>query len=147
MECPVCYKTVRKSAVNSVILECSHVFCDKCACKWIIQEKTCPICRANSNHFDRQTRSKKRAEDLSKELSDLWNAIMSIFDNDIPIVLFVGLLDKFFAKDEYKGIWHRPEMNLVKHNFKSLCYLIKEEHVAVLDNKQVDIVTKFLFEM
>jgi hypothetical protein len=147
MECPVCYKTVNKSAANTVILECSHVFCDKCACDWIILKKTCPICRAHSDHFDRQTRSKTRAMTVSRDVHEIWQNCLLVFEGSIPLEVFTIILDNYFLVKENKGLWNRPQMTIMKDTFKEMCHLLTNEHVLRMTNEQVDIITRFLDEM
>ena len=147
MECPVCYKTVNKSAANTVVLECSHVFCGKCACEWIILKKTCPICRAHSNHFDRQTRSKTRANEVSNDVQEVWQSCIAIFGGDMPVPIFTGIIDRYFLVKENKGLWNRPQMKIMKETFKDLCYLLDETHIEGMTSEQISIVTKFMHEM
>lgn len=147
MECPVCYKTVNKSAANAVVLECKHVFCDKCACDWIIKKKTCPICRAHSNHFDRQTRSKTRSIQVSQDINEIWQGTLAKFEGNIPLAIFTEIIDQYFLIKENRGLWNRPQMTITKESFKSMCYLLNENHINMMTKKQVDIVSKFLHEM
>jgi hypothetical protein len=147
MECPVCYKVIHKSAANTVVLKCSHAFCDKCACDWIIHKKTCPICRTPSDHFDRHTRSKERADKILTDVQDIWSDCVSIFGGDIPLLMFIAILDKYFIGKENRGLWNRPQMSRMKDMFKDICYLLDETHIVMMTPHQIDIVTKFMYDI
>lgn len=40
--CSICHDEFK----TPVLLECQHIFCEVCVCKWLDREQTCPLCRA-----------------------------------------------------------------------------------------------------
>lgn len=44
-ECPICLDQIQKKAV----LSCKHEMCSVCIIKWLNEDHSCPICRAEVN--------------------------------------------------------------------------------------------------
>lgn len=44
-DCPICYESL-VDADRSVILPCSHFFCEACCTEWLDRERSCPVCRS-----------------------------------------------------------------------------------------------------
>jgi hypothetical protein len=109
MDCPVCLETIRKSGRSTIRLECSHCLCGDCATKWIVQNghSNCPLCRAKTHHFSRETRSKKYSVLVAKAYGIVLQQLVED-DGNIDLKSFLQVLDILYFP--CLDLWRRPDM-------------------------------------
>jgi hypothetical protein len=109
MDCPVCLETIRKSGRNTIRLECGHCMCGGCAIKWIVQNghSSCPMCRAQTHHFSRETRSKRFSIPIAKAYGMILQQLMKD-DGNIDLKSFLEVLDLLYFP--CIDLWRRPDM-------------------------------------
>ena len=47
VDCPICYEKIMHLENNYYITPCNHVFHEDCLERWMNEQMTCPMCRAN----------------------------------------------------------------------------------------------------
>lgn len=115
MECPICYRPLGPTTRSVIALECGHKTCLECAVGWVVEKKTCPICRKETEYFNRRTRSQTEAKDTLQQLRETIHAFLVATEIFSPIVqpaLEISALAEIMQTFvlERKALWRRPEM-------------------------------------
>ena len=69
-ECPICLEEIQKKAV----LSCKHEMCSVCIIKWLNEDHSCPICRAEVDVRSRSFRvilNKLSMQELSEIIENI----------------------------------------------------------------------------
>ena len=107
MECPVCL--TKKGSKYMFSLECNHKLCIPCAIKLLEmdhQPMTCPLCRNETEIFEKHTRSHLDTFIISRDATNTFNVYKEMYNYKIPLHVFTEYLDHFFIK--HKPLWFRP---------------------------------------
>jgi len=111
MECPVCYRGLSsKSSRSTVTLECGHSFCAVCAESWVLTQMkcNCPMCRETTAYFDRNTRSREKAN----RVMQTWCLLVNALDGSRPDLKDLIEIMKI-TYTPYRHLWKRPEMVVI----------------------------------
>lgn len=142
MSCPICLNN--KSSRYMITLECHHKICIQCSIEWLIKNPTCPLCRKDTIHFCRQTRSYYKAIQLYESTTETWNILFECLDglqrfvgrlnesrNEVLfsfLKVFISFIEHYFLKSENYSLWYRPEMKQFKKSIFDICIDILNEN-------------------
>ena len=140
MNCPICFKDIKKSSLTTVILECHHILCETCAKSWLLQKKmTCPLCRQETFYYDKNTRSKYISIQIKNELNQEWVSLLNTYEFKIPIKIFLQFIEKYFIQKDKKYIWYRQKNKYLQIHFQKICILkvLSKPHLKYKDRNMI----------